>query len=114
MRGNGVLVASLFLPLLSRRGNSRVQRATEDNPQSDTPQKANGQGQSVGLRWLTALIAIPIVLLLVWFGGWWAVAAIAIVVVIAIYELNNMLQHSGYHLIIPVSLGLSILILIAA
>ncbi len=36
------------------------------------------------------------------------------VVVIANYELYNMMHHSGYHPIIPVSLGLSILILIAA
>lgn len=91
-----------------------MQRATEDNPQSDTPKKANGQGQSVGLRWLTSLIAIPIVLLFVWFGGWWAFAGTAIVVVISTLELHNMLHHSGYHFMTPVSLGLSILILIAA
>jgi phosphatidate cytidylyltransferase len=91
-----------------------LQRATEENPQPDTPKKANGRISPVGLRLLTALIAIPIVLLFVWFGGWWAFAAIVIVVAIANYELYNMMRHSGYHPIIPVSLGLSILILIAA
>ncbi|MHB8599682.1 MAG: phosphatidate cytidylyltransferase [Ktedonobacteraceae bacterium] len=91
-----------------------MQRATEDNPQSDTPKKTNGQKSPVGLRLLTALIAIPIVLLFVWFGGWWAFAATVIVVVITTYELHNMLLHSGYRLMIPVSLGLSMLILIAA
>ncbi|MEO8971938.1 MAG: phosphatidate cytidylyltransferase [Ktedonobacteraceae bacterium] len=91
-----------------------MQRATEDNPQPDTPKKANRQKSSVGLRLLTALIAIPVVLLFVWFGGWWAFAGTVIVVVITTYELHNMLHHSGYHPMIPVSLGLSILILVAA
>lgn len=108
------MVASLFLPLLSRRGNSRLQRATKEDSQSDTPKKDNGQSQSVGQRWLTALIAIPIVLLFVWFGGWWAFTATALVAIIITYELHNMMLHSGYHPLSLMSLGLIILLLFAA
>ena len=91
-----------------------MQRATEEDSQSDAPKKTGGRGQPVGQRWLTALIAIPIVLLFVWFGGWWAFVAVTLVVVIATYEMRNMLLHSGYHPLTPVSLGLSILFLLAA
>jgi phosphatidate cytidylyltransferase len=91
-----------------------VQRATKEDSQSDTPKKANGQSQSVGQRWLTALIAIPIVLLFVWFGGWWAFTATALVAIIITYELRKMMLHSGYHPLSLMSLGLSILLLIAA
>ena len=91
-----------------------MQRATKENSQPDAPEKANGQSQSVGQRWLTALIAIPIVLLFVWFGGWWAFTATALVAIIITYELHNMMLHSGYRPLIPVSLGLSVLLLLAA
>ncbi len=91
-----------------------MQRATKENSQPGTPKKPAGQGQSVGQRWLTALIAIPIVLLFVWFGGWWAFAATSMVAAIIMYELRNMLRHAGYHPLMLVSLGLSILFLLAA
>ena len=94
-----------------------MQRATEENPQPETSKKTgktDRQASPVGQRWLTALIAIPIVLLFVWFGGWWAFAAIVLVVGIANFELYNMMRHAGYSPILPISLALGILILLAA
>lgn len=69
---------------------------------------------SVGQRLLTAIVAMPIVLLFGWFGGWFAFAATLIVVVLGTIELHNMLLHAGYHPLIVISFALSILFLIAA
>ncbi len=91
---------------------SRVQRATEQNPHPDAPIKV--KGQSVGLRWLTAAIAMPIVLACAWFGGWGAFALTTLTLLLCIYELNTMMLHAGYRPLILLSLGLSLLFLIAA
>ncbi len=93
-----------------------MQSATEQNSQSDAPEpkKDKGQGQSLGQRWLTAVIAIPIVLAWVWFGGWVAFAGALLIVLLCIYELHNMMLHAGYRPLIVVSLGLSVLFLVAA
>lgn len=69
---------------------------------------------SVALRWLTALIAMPIALAFVWFGGWFAFAAILLIVLMGTLELHNMLLHAGYHPLIFISFGLSVLFLVAA
>lgn len=90
-----------------------MQHATKEDPQPETPEKANVHS-SVGQRWLTAAVAMPIVLAFVWFGGWWAFAAVALVVILGTYELHMMMLHVGYHPIILVSLGLSLLFLVAA
>ncbi len=71
-------------------------------------------GSSVGLRWLTALVLMPVVLLFVWFGGWVAFAATVLVVVLGTLELYQMLLHAGYRPLIWISLGLSLLFLVAA
>ena len=92
-----------------------LQGAGEDL-QSGVPEveEAKKQKQSVAQRWLTALIAIPIVLLFVWFGGWAAFAATLLVLVLCTIELHNMLFHAGYRPLIWVSLALSTLFLVAA
>ncbi|BCL83350.1 phosphatidate cytidylyltransferase [Ktedonobacteria bacterium brp13] len=77
------------------------------------PEKKKG-GASVALRWLTAIILMPIVLLFVWFGGWAAFVAITAVVVLGLYELSTMLRHAGYRPLLWVSLGLALLFLVAA
>ena len=69
---------------------------------------------SVGQRWLTAAIAIPIVLVFVWFGGWFAFAATLLVVVLGTLELHNMLLHAGYRPLIGISFALSVVFLIAS
>lgn len=78
-------------------------------------QQVNSHSKSaVGQRVLTAIIAIPIVLALVYLGGWWAFAAIALVVLLGSYELYSMLHHAGHRPLIVISTGLSILFLISA
>ncbi len=69
---------------------------------------------TVGQRWLTALIAMPIVLTFVWFGGWVAFAFVLLIVVLGTLELHNMMLHVGYHPLIWISFGLSVLFLVAA
>lgn len=68
----------------------------------------------MGLRWLTASISIPVVLAAAWFGGWWVFLLVTLVVVMGTYELHAMMLHSGHHPIIPISLALSVLFLLAA
>ena len=61
------------------------------------PEKSNRQKGAVGQRIITSIVAIPIVLVFVWFGGWWAFAASALLVVLGINELHTMMIHEGYH-----------------
>jgi len=92
-----------------------VQGATEEDLQSDAPKKANRQWRiSVGQRWLTAIIAIPVVLVLIWFGGWAAFAAALLIVLLGTFELQNMMLHAGHHPLSVVSIGLSVFFLVAA
>src|SRR5258706_14041105 len=100
------------MPLL----RSRVQPATEQNlePDAPEPEKSTRKKGAVGQRIITSIVAIPIVLVFVWFGGWWAFAAAALVVVLGINELHTMMIHEGYHPLIVVSLVLSMLFLVAA
>ncbi|HEU5226886.1 MAG TPA: phosphatidate cytidylyltransferase [Ktedonobacteraceae bacterium] len=81
---------------------------------SPDPRQTSTQGHSVRQRWLTALVAIPVVLIFVWFGGWVAFAAAFLVVILGTLELHTMLRHGGYHPLIWISLGLSVLFLVAA
>ncbi|GCE25407.1 phosphatidate cytidylyltransferase [Dictyobacter alpinus] len=71
-------------------------------------QKGNA---SVGQRWLTAGVAMPIVLLFVWFGGWWAFVACLLVTVLGTLELHTMLFKAGYRPLVWISYGLSLLFL---
>jgi phosphatidate cytidylyltransferase len=57
---------------------------------------------------------MPIVLAFVVLGGWWAFAATVLAVLGVTYELHMMLLHAGYHPIMPVSVALSLLFLVAA
>lgn len=87
------------------------QKRPSEKPELDTPAIHK---QALGQRWLTAGIAIPIVLTFVWFGGWFAFAATLLVVVVVTVELHQMFLHVGYHPLIWVTLGLSVLFLVSA
>ena len=78
------------------------------------PEQQNVRASSLGQRWLTALIAIPFVLFLCWFGGWGAFTAALLVVALGSFEMHYMLANVGYRPLSVMSLGLSILFLIAA
>jgi phosphatidate cytidylyltransferase len=82
--------------------------------ESADPQKKKSRVSSIAQRWLTAIIAMPVVLVFVWFGGWWAFIATAVVVVVSCLEFHTMLLHIGQRPLIWISLGLSILFLVAA
>ena len=92
-----------------------MQHATQDNPQPDVPAKDKRQGVSpLGQRWLTAGVAIPLVLLFVWFGGWGAFAGTFLVVALSAFELHNMALHAGRRSLIGISLGLDALFMLSA
>jgi len=92
-----------------------VQPASEQEAQTNASEKARRQwNRSLVQRIITALIAIPVVLAIVWLGGWWAFAAASIVVILGIYELHRMMLHEGYHPLIFISLLLSVIFLVAA
>jgi phosphatidate cytidylyltransferase len=96
---------------------NRLQGASSEqnlNAGSTEPVQGKKSDSSVGLRWLTAAIAMPIVLLFVWFGGWAAFVAILLVIVLGTFELHTMLLHSGYHPLLWISFGLCVLFLLSA
>jgi phosphatidate cytidylyltransferase len=78
------------------------------------PEKQDKQRSSIGQRWLTAAIAIPIVLLFGWFGGWTAFVAALLVVILCSFEMHAMLAHVGHRPLRGISLALGILFLIVA
>jgi len=95
----------------------RVQYATGENPQPDPgPARQTGRRSlgAIAQRWLTAIIAMPIVLAFALLGGWFAFAAVAVVVALGTYELHNMLYHAGYRPLIIISMALNLLFLVAA
>ncbi len=95
-----------------------MQGASKQNNESDLTNTTSGgtdhQRQSVGQRWLTALIVMPIVLVFAGIGGWAAFIAVAFVVTTTMLELHSMLSHAGYRPIIWLSFALSFLFLVAA
>ena len=91
-----------------------MQPVSQQEAQKVAAEKAEKQWyRSLGQRSLTALIGIPVVLVCVWLGGWWAFAACVLLAVLGAYELNRMMLHEGYHPLISISLVLSLLFLIA-
>ncbi len=94
-----------------------MQSATGENPQREANAMGTGSKKGIGSlaqRWLTAIIAMPIVLAFALFGGWWAFAGATVVVALGTYELYNMLRHAGYRPLIVISMGLNLLFLVAA
>jgi phosphatidate cytidylyltransferase len=79
-------------------------------------------GRAVGVGWLaglrqralSALVLIPIVIALVWFGGWIAFAGALFALVLGMWELHDMFTHKGWHPTILFSLALSAVFLVVA
>jgi phosphatidate cytidylyltransferase len=67
---------------------------------------------SLGQRSLTALVLIPIVVVLVFCGGWFAFAGGLCALLIGTYELNTMFVHKGWHppLLFSAALGIDFLL----
>jgi phosphatidate cytidylyltransferase len=92
-----------------------LQGAKKDHTMADSSVPVESKkGDSVGLRWLTALILMPVVLFFVWFGGWAAFVASLLVVSLSVYEMHTMLRNVGYRPITWLSMALCILFLVAA
>lgn len=93
-----------------------MQGAGNQNTGSLDPEKNTNKKSrisSLSQRWLTAVIAIPVVLALAWLGGWWTCVATAVVVVVGCLELYSMVLHVGHRPLIWISLGLALLFLVA-
>ena len=91
-----------------------MQQASEQDKKTNGQEKADRQWfRSVGLRLITALIGIPVVLAVLWLGGWWAFAAATLAVVLSMYELHVMMLKEGYRPVTLVSLALSLLFMVA-
>jgi phosphatidate cytidylyltransferase len=70
--------------------------------------------KSVAQRARTAFILMPIIIVLAWFGGWWAFACALVFTVVALWELRRMLAQRGLHPIMTLSGALCIVFLVAA
>jgi phosphatidate cytidylyltransferase len=53
--------------------------------------------KSLSRRVITAIVAIPIVLAVVWYGGWVACILTLFLLGLGIYELKTMFEKLGYH-----------------
>lgn len=79
------------------------------------PGEANRQWRhSLLLRVLTAVVGIPVILLLLLAGGWILFGGLVVVVGLASYEMHRMLTGEGKHPLSLLSLGLSLAFLVAA
>jgi phosphatidate cytidylyltransferase len=77
---------------------------------------ASGAGWLAGLgrRVTSALILIPVVVALAWFGGWVAFAGVVLVLLAGSWELRDMFAHRGWHPLLPLSIALSLDFFVAA
>lgn len=94
-----------------------MQSANEQNSEMgspSSPQKAPKERQSVGMRWLTALVLMPVVLLFALLGGWWSFAAVVVVMGLCAFEWHAMMVHAGHQPLLWLNLALNVLFLVAA
>lgn len=52
--------------------------------------------ETLGPRIITSMVAIPVVLIVLWFGGWAAFICSVIIMGLGIYELKSMFEGLGY------------------
>lgn len=69
---------------------------------------------NLGLRLRTAFILIPIIVAVVWFGGWVGFVAAGAVVLVCLWELRTLFASRGWHPIIVLSAVVSVAFLAAA
>jgi phosphatidate cytidylyltransferase len=118
--GTAVLPLRLAAPADLPVGASSAAAPTTAAP-SAAPVDAGGRRRatrewltSLGERFATAFILIPIVVALVWFGGWAAFIGAALTVLLGLWELRVMLHQRGWHPVILLSAALSLDFLVAA
>jgi phosphatidate cytidylyltransferase len=69
---------------------------------------------SLGRRAATAFMLIPVVVALVWFGGWVAFGGATLTLVLALFELRGMLAQRGWHPVMLLSGAFGVDFLLAA
>jgi phosphatidate cytidylyltransferase len=79
---------------------------------STTPAARTTWLAALAQRSLSALVLIPIVVALVFCGGWFAFAGCVLALIISISELNAMFTHKGWHppLLLSAALGIDFLL----
>jgi len=101
----------------SRLGPSPARSSTAETVEGDTPMAAsNRSGWLAGLRRrvASALILIPVVIALAWFGGWVAFAGVVLVLLAGAWELRDMFAHRGWYPLVILSVALSLDFFVAA
>ncbi|MGO8949779.1 MAG: phosphatidate cytidylyltransferase [Ktedonobacterales bacterium] len=91
---------------------SGASRRERRRPASLSPGARAAWLAALGQRSLSALVLIPIVVALVFCGGWFAFAGGALALLIGMSELNAMFVHKGWHppLLLSAALGLELLL----
>lgn len=103
------------MPLSGAPRLRRNKKMADANPAADASKSSSAQWlAALGRRALSAVVLIPIVIALVFFGGWVAFAAAALALFIAAYELNGMFTHKGLHPLTSLSVVLGLDFLLAA
>ncbi|HKS70231.1 MAG TPA: phosphatidate cytidylyltransferase [Ktedonobacterales bacterium] len=80
----------------------------------DEGRAASSWRQSLGRRALTAVVLIPIVIALVFFGGWVAFAGTLVALLISFSELRAMFLHRGWHPLIVLGAAFGVAALVGA
>ena len=105
---------------MSLRGSSgKTKRSTGRQHMSTSPAPARARNSgswraSLGQRALSAAVLIPIIIALVWFGGWIAFAGATLALGIGLYELYRMYAHKGWYPPMLLSAALSLEFLVVA
>jgi phosphatidate cytidylyltransferase len=97
---------------VARRG-AKAGRSAVAEPSGEVKASPLAWLATLSQRVLSALVLIPIVIALVWFGGWVAFAGALITLVVAMWELRQMFAHKGWRppLILSTLAGMAFLLL---
>lgn len=72
------------------------------------------QVNSLQLRWMSAIVALPVIIAIIWWGVWPVAAAVAVVLVLCLRELIAAFVSGGYHVRQSVVYTTGLLLLAAA
>lgn len=103
------------MPFSGARRLRRNKKMADANPAANASTSGSAQWlAALGRRAVSAVVLIPIIIALVFFGGWVAFAAAALALFIAAYELHGMFTHKGLHPLTALSVVLGLDFLLAA
>lgn len=86
---------------------------TSSRPAASMPSR-DDWWTNMRLRVATAAVLIPVVLLLAWLGGWFTLGGVAVVLLLALRELDAMFARRGWRPLSILSAALSLDLLLAA